>query len=69
MKYKIRADDKGNLKTVNLTPIKSIRFHCLECFGFSYSEVRDCDSILCPLFPYRLGKRPKQSGEVVQNED
>ncbi len=40
------------------TPIKAIRKKCLECCGNHYSEIRHCEIIDCPLFPYRLGKRP-----------
>jgi hypothetical protein len=43
------------------TPIKSIRDNCLECSGGSYSEVRNCLNHNCPLYPYRLGKRPTQA--------
>lgn len=42
-----------------LTPIKAIRKKCLECSGYQPSEVRLCTSEDCPLFPYRMGKRPK----------
>ena len=42
------------------TPIKSIRLHCLECSGDSYTEVRECIIHECPLYPYRMGKRPTE---------
>lgn len=42
-----------------LTPVKAIRQKCLECSSFQPSEVRKCDILDCPLYPYRLGKRPK----------
>lgn len=42
-----------------MTPIKSIRAKCLDCCGGSSKEVRNCTAgESCPLFPYRLGKRP-----------
>lgn len=46
-----------------LTPIKAIRAKCLDCSGNSYGEVRECSIPSCPLYPYRLGKRPKNNSE------
>lgn len=43
-----------------LTPIKAIRKNCLDCCGDSYKEVELCEIDYCPLYPYRLGKRPKK---------
>lgn len=50
-----------------LTPIKAIRAKCLDCMGESPKEVKRCNIPDCSLFPYRLGKRPKQEkkDEVV----
>jgi hypothetical protein len=45
--------------TKKLTPIKSIRKNCIECSGGSFSEVYNCGITDCPLWIYRLGKRPK----------
>ena len=42
------------------TPIKSIRAYCIECQGGSFKEVRLCTSRDCPLYAYRMGKRPSQ---------
>lgn len=42
-----------------LTPIKAIRAHCIECSGGAKKEVRECPIENCPLYPYRMGKRPK----------
>lgn len=44
-----------------LTPMQSIRKKCLDCCCESYHEVRECTVITCPLYPYRFGKRPKDS--------
>ena len=44
-----------------LTPIKAMRKYCYECSGFSFSEVKLCNIPDCPLYPYRLGKRPIKS--------
>lgn len=42
-----------------LTPIQAIRKKCLECQLNRYSLVRNCETKDCPLYLYRLGKRPK----------
>ncbi|MEW6008863.1 MAG: hypothetical protein AB1629_04435 [Candidatus Omnitrophota bacterium] len=49
-----------------LPPIKAIRHKCLECQGNRYSLIRNCDNKDCPLYPYRLGHRPKVS-EGINN--
>lgn len=57
IKHEIKTPD-GGTETVSLTPIRAIRKHCLECVGWSYETVKACTAPTCPLFPYRLGKRP-----------
>lgn len=42
------------------TPIKSIRAKCLECSCGQIVEVRLCPVTDCPLYPYRMGHRPKK---------
>ena len=42
-----------------LTPLKSIRAKCMECCCGQAKEVKLCNLSECPLFPYRMGKRPK----------
>lgn len=42
-----------------LTPIKAIRKKCLDCSCGSVSEVKLCPVKECPIYPYRMGKRPK----------
>ena len=50
------------------TPIKSIRAYCIECQGGSYKEVRLCTSHDCPLYGYRMGKRPSQETlAIIEN--
>jgi hypothetical protein len=61
IKHTIKSRD-GGTRTVNLTPIKAVRFHCVdECAGTA-REVKRCTSQLCPLYPYRLGSNPERSG-------
>lgn len=42
-----------------LTPIRAIRAKCRECCNDSIFEARHCEMTDCPLWPYRLGHRPK----------
>ena len=56
LKHTVRRDGKGKTKVVDLTPLKAIRLHCVECMGFQKSLVNECSSTLCPLHPYRMGK-------------
>ena len=55
-----------------LTPLKAIRANCIDCSGGQTKEVRECVIKHCPLYPYRMGKRPqtlakKQEGEINGN--
>lgn len=45
-----------------LTPVKAIRAYCIECSGFIMGEVKGCELADCPLWPYRMGHRPKGDG-------
>jgi len=62
VKHTIRKDGNGNTKEVSLTPLTAIRAQCLECMGWSYEEVKNCTSPLCPLYPFRLGNNPSRKG-------
>jgi hypothetical protein len=56
---------KGGLTMeIRLTPVKAIRAKCLDCMGGSSKEVKRCNIPDCSLFPYRLGKRPKQEKRI-----
>lgn len=46
-----------------LTPIKAIRARCLDCCAGQPQEVRYCTIPDCSLYPYRMGKRPKNEGQ------
>ena len=43
------------------TPIKSIRKKCLDCTCNQPKEIRLCPIINCPLYPYRMGRRPDKA--------
>ncbi|MHC4139249.1 MAG: hypothetical protein ACYSR1_05255 [Planctomycetota bacterium] len=47
-----------------LTPIKSIRAKCKECSGNQLAVIRKCQITDCALFPYRMGRRPKEKTET-----
>ena len=47
-----------------LTPIKAIRAYCIECSGGMTKEVKLCPVEKCPLFPYRMGKRPNKDTAI-----
>lgn len=42
-----------------MTPMKAIRAKCLDCCVYQIAEVRLCTAKNCPLWPYRMGHRPK----------
>jgi len=48
----------------SMTPMKAIRAKCLDCSCGQLKEVRECPITRCPLYPYRMGKRPKQDAKV-----
>lgn len=44
-----------------MRPLKAIRAKCLDCSAGQAAEVRRCPLEKCPLYPYRMWHRPKQS--------
>ena len=51
-----------------LTPIKAIRAKCIDCSCGSLREVRECHMKDCSLWPYRMGKRPKNDKYINDNK-
>lgn len=47
---------------VGMTKLKAIRAYCLKCESGSRKAIRNCDTVDCPLFPYRLGHDPTRRG-------
>ena len=45
-----------------MTPLKSIRKHCLDCSGYEPSEVKNCIIKDCPLYAFRMGNNPQRKG-------
>lgn len=51
-----------------MTPLESIRAHCLHCSAGQPSEVRLCPVTRCNLHPFRFGKLPKKAGRELSPE-
>lgn len=47
----------ANTKTFS----QAVRLKCLDCSAYELSEVRNCTIKTCPLWRFRMGKRPKGS--------
>jgi hypothetical protein len=41
-----------------MSPLEAIRLKCLDCCSYQPSEVRLCEAVTCPLWPFRAGKHP-----------
>ena len=41
-----------------ISPLKAIRFKCLNCCCGSSNEVKLCPATSCPLYPFREGHNP-----------
>lgn len=53
-----------------LRPLKAIRAKCLDCSSGSFIEVKNCPITTCPIYPYRLGKRPVKTGkEPIESDE
>jgi len=51
-----------------LSPLKTIRQHCLECGG-TINEVKLCPCVDCKLYPYRFGHDPRKAKKVLTEEE
>ena len=41
-----------------MSPLRAIRAKCLDCSCYELGEVRLCEAIGCPLWPFRAGRHP-----------
>ena len=41
---------------------QAIKEFCLGCSGGVRAEVRNCSTTTCPLWPYRMGTKQKNTG-------
>jgi len=57
IEHKIRTNRKDGYRHVKLTPLRAIRFQCIECMNFQAKLVEGCTASHCPLYPFRLGKQ------------
>lgn len=46
----------------------AIRAYCVQCMGGDLAGVRNCPSITCPLFPFRMGKDPLRGWDIPKPE-
>ena len=53
MRTKIQS--KNGYKEIDLNRRKAIREKCLNCSGWSYSEVENCEFADCDLYSLRMG--------------
>ncbi len=58
-------------ETKLLSASRAIRYNCLDCAGGNQADVRECEILKCPLWPFRMGKnRPfdkKASERALQS--
>ena len=54
---------------MKLTPMRAIRAKCLDCVAQQPQEVRLCIDEECPLWPYRMGHRPKDGQEPTEEDE
>ena len=52
-------------RAADLRPLKAIRAKCVDCSGGSPMVATECHILDCPLWTYRLGRRPKFVKGVV----
>lgn len=41
-----------------MSPVEAIRQKCLDCSGQQPGEVKLCETVSCPLWPFRAGRHP-----------
>lgn len=46
------------MKVTNTSFTRAIRDKCMDCCAGNDAEVRKCELVECPLFPYRFGCSP-----------
>ena len=42
----------------NTLPLEAIRRKCLDCCCHQQNEIRLCEAVKCPLWPFRAGRYP-----------
>ena len=41
-----------------ISPVEAIRRKCLDCSGHQPAEVKLCEAVTCPIWPFRAGRHP-----------
>ena len=63
--YKIIIKEENKM---NVTPLKAIKKHCLECSGFEKKQVRECIIQNCVLYIYWQGTNPNRKGSTLSKK-
>ena len=50
------------------TPLKAIRWFCIECSGDQPKEVKWCSSRDCALWEFRFGKNPNRAKTLTDEQ-
>lgn len=60
----VASNRERRMRVTKITPMKAIRAKCIDCSCGEKKEVRLCPIEWCPLWPYRMGKRPAKDANV-----
>jgi len=60
----VTSNRERRMRVTKITPMKAIRAKCIDCSCGEKKEVRLCPIEWCPLWPYRMGKRPAKDANV-----
>jgi hypothetical protein len=67
---KVKIQSKDGYRIININRRKAIRERCLNCSGWIATEVSNCGSVDCSLYPFRSGKgkqNPKSREKALRN--
>lgn len=62
------AMDQAEVALRKVTPVKAIRARCVDCNAHQLAEVRRCRKDDCPLWPFRMGRRPTTPIKTIESE-
>ena len=54
-------------KSLVKRPLLAIRAKCVDCSCNQFKEVAECPVLKCPIWPYRMGKRPTEGDKERYN--
>ena len=63
------SENKALPQITRVTSTKAIRLKCLDCTGNQPKEVRLCPIVDCPLWSFRMGKRPNNPVTLQANDE